>query len=452
MAWWILVATSAAATLQVGPGRTWVVPSEAAAVAEDGDVVEIDAGTYDGDVATWTAHGLTLRGVGGLAHLRAEGESAGGKAIWVIAGDDTTVEWIEFSGAAVRDRNGAGIRQEGADLTVRNCSFHDNENGILAGDNIESEILVEFSEFARNGAGDGFSHNLYINHVWRFTLRGNYLHHAVIGHQVKSRADENALLYNRFGDEEDGKSSYTINLPNGGDNWIVGNLIQQGALAENGTVISVAEEGAINPSQHLVVAHNTLVNERGSGTFLRNAADPPALVQNNLFVGSSTELLDGSGTLTGNLVEDGESLVDRAAFDYSLQPDSAPIDAGEAVESGADPTEHYVHPAGTEPRPEQGPPDVGAYEWVGDTGGATTTPGTSTTGTTTTGTPGDPGTSGTSSTTPAGTDPDGTLDDTGGEGTKEGCGCASGDLSVTGWTWALGGLLARRRFRRPSVR
>ena len=123
--------TLVAVTLEVGPGRALTRPSQAAAIAQDGDVVAIDAGTYTGDVATWRANGLTLRGVGGRAHLVANGQSAQGKAIWVIQGNNTTVEAIEFSGAAVRDRNGAGIRQEGAGLTVRDCSFHDNENGIL---------------------------------------------------------------------------------------------------------------------------------------------------------------------------------------------------------------------------------------------------------------------------------------------------------------------------------
>jgi hypothetical protein len=63
------------------------VPSAAAAVAGDGDIIEIDAGEYVGDVAFWTANNLTIRGVGGMAHLRAAGNSAGGKAIWVIKGN-----------------------------------------------------------------------------------------------------------------------------------------------------------------------------------------------------------------------------------------------------------------------------------------------------------------------------------------------------------------------------
>ena len=69
-----------------------------------------------------------------MAKLDAAGQASQGKAIWVIQGDDTTVESVVFTGAAVVDKNGAGIRQEGKNLTVRRCYFHDNEDGILAGD------------------------------------------------------------------------------------------------------------------------------------------------------------------------------------------------------------------------------------------------------------------------------------------------------------------------------
>jgi hypothetical protein len=62
----LLVATALAQpgrTLKVGPGKTYKLPSQAAAAARDGDTVEIDAGVYDGDVAVWTANNLVLRGV-----------------------------------------------------------------------------------------------------------------------------------------------------------------------------------------------------------------------------------------------------------------------------------------------------------------------------------------------------------------------------------------------------
>ena len=48
------------ATLRVGSGASLRVPSAAARVARDGDVVEIECGVYD-DVAVWTQNDLTIR-------------------------------------------------------------------------------------------------------------------------------------------------------------------------------------------------------------------------------------------------------------------------------------------------------------------------------------------------------------------------------------------------------
>src|SRR3954469_6792469 len=126
---------AAAATLEVGPGKIYAAPCAAIAASTAGDRIEIDAaGSYRGDVCTWTTNGLTLVGVNGRPKIDANGTSSQGKAIWVISGDDTTVENIEMTGANVVDANGAGIRQEGKNLTVRGCWFHDNQDGILAGD------------------------------------------------------------------------------------------------------------------------------------------------------------------------------------------------------------------------------------------------------------------------------------------------------------------------------
>ena len=113
----IAVAPAArAATLQVGPGRPYAKPCAAIAAAGHGDTIEVDAaGNYDGDVCTWTKNGLTLRGVNGRPHIRAAGQHAQGKAIWVIAGNDTTIENVEMSGCSVPDGNGAGL---GFDIIV----------------------------------------------------------------------------------------------------------------------------------------------------------------------------------------------------------------------------------------------------------------------------------------------------------------------------------------------
>jgi len=290
----LTVASSAsAATLQVGPGKAYATPCAATAAADDGDRIEIAAGTYSGDVCRWAQNSLTIVGVGGRAHLDAAGKNSGGKAIWVIAGKDTVIENIEFSGATVPDQNGAGIRQEGTNLTLRNCYFHDNENGILTGADAASEILIEGCEFASNGFGDGRSHNMYIGQIKKFTLQYSYSHHAKIGHEVKSRAEENHILYNRIMTEADGSGSYEIDLPNGGDAFIIGNLVQQGPKTDNSSLISFAEEGATNSGQALFVVNNTIVNDLGSGKFVVDRATTAAVLRNNIFFGNGMVIDQG---------------------------------------------------------------------------------------------------------------------------------------------------------------
>lgn len=352
-------------TLAVGPGRTLKTPSAAAAVAKCGDLIEIDAGEYRGDVAVWSASRLTIRGINGMAHMVSQGKSAQQKAIWIIRGNDTTVEHIGFSGCRVPDHNGAGIRQEGAGLTVRHCLFHDNENGILTGANAQSDILVEHSEFHHQGFGDGYSHNLYIGQVRSFTLRFCSSHHSNAGHLVKSRAFTNRILYNCLKDEADGTSSFVIDLPDGGKSFIIGNIIQHGPKAENGTAVSYAAEGARNPVQELHVVNNTCINERSpAGSFLRIAGHPAKVrVVNNLIVGFKS-MMSGEGDAANNLLTDHPGFVDAAVSDYRLLPASlavgAGIDPGKADDVDLMPAFYYKHPLGSAPRKRNLKPDLGA--------------------------------------------------------------------------------------------
>lgn len=366
---------ASAATLKVGPGKPYTAPCAAIAAASDGDVIEIDAGTYSGDVCGVGKSNLTLRGVGGLAKLDAAGKNSGGKATWVISGSNTIVENIEFTGASVPDKNGAGIRQEGANLTIRGCYFHDNENGILAGDNANSTITIERTEFANNGFGDGQSHNLYINHVAKLVFQHNYSHSSKIGHLLKSRATETWVLYNRI-TQEDGTGSYEIDVPNGGRTFIIGNLIQQGANTSNGSIVAYRLEGsnAANPSNELFVVNNTLVNERpNGGTFINIAGGvtEPAIVRNNIVVGPGTLTNQGNAVVAANFQGD-PKFVNQAGFDYHLDASSPCVNTGEAPGMGGGidltPKFQYVHPASSANRVLVGTIDVGAYEFGGEGG------------------------------------------------------------------------------------
>ena len=358
------------AVLHVGANREIKLPSAAAQIARDGDVIEIDAGVYQGDAAVWRQHRLTIRGVGGRAHLRAQGAQAEDKAIWVVKGNDATIESMEFSGAKVPEQNGAGIRLEGVGLTVRDCYFHDNENGILTGANPASDIVVEHSEFARNGSGDGYTHNLYIGNARSFTLSYSYVHHAIVGHNVKSRALRNEITYNRIMDENDGRSSYDIDLPNGGLSFVIGNVIHKGPESQNATVVSYGAEGLKHPLNALYFVNNTVVNDRPAGgrfLFVKAGSDAVRIV-NNVFSGRG-DVLSGPGELRNNVVAAKSVFVDPKDFDYRLRAGAAAIghgvDPGSANGLELRPTAEYAHKAQKRPRNSSGKLDAGALEYRG---------------------------------------------------------------------------------------
>jgi hypothetical protein len=354
--------------LQVGPTRALKRPSDAAAVARDGDIIEIDAGRYAGDVALWTQNNLLLRGVGGRPHLDAQGRSAQEQGTWVFRANDITVENMEFSGAVAPHRNGSGIRFIGRNLTIRDSVFHDNEAGVLTWKDPESDILIERSVFFRNGYGDGESHNIYVSNVRSFTLRFSHSHDSHVGHNVKSRAATNHILYNRITDEDDGDASYLIDLPEGGQAFVVGNVLEKGIKTRNKIAISFASERK-NAAGQLVVSSNSVYNRRPYSIFVRNKSAGPAMLVNNVVAGAPMLLLEGLGEERNNPLGASHGITDPAQLQFDLRPDSPLIDAAEARTASlaviATPEYEYVHPAGGRPRRRVGPLDIGAFEFCG---------------------------------------------------------------------------------------
>ena len=356
-------------TYRVGPDQNFKTPGALQNIARDGDTIEIEAGTYDNDSAEWDQNGLTFKGIGGRAHLRSRGDLRNGKGIWIITGNNITVENIEFSGAMVNDGNGAGIRAEGGKLTIRNSYFHDNEFGILSDNDGRGDITIENSEFYHQIRTGTYSHNIYIGIAKRFRLTGSYIHGAVGGHQVKSRALYNYIAYNRIEDGKDGNGSYAIDLADCGESYIIGNAIQQGRNSENYTGISYGAEGC-GPGipQQAYIVNNTFVNDALAATFVVNHVQAPLVLRNNLVVGTA-QLAEGPVKNEDNLVERRAAFVDRANMDFHLKKGSAAIDKG--IDPGKAPNGlsltpefEYKNPLSTVPRKIIGKIDIGAYEYA----------------------------------------------------------------------------------------
>ena len=292
--------------LQVGPTRTIKTIAHSSILASPGDIIEVDTGVYLADVAVWQHDDMTLRAVGGRVRLLAQGAAAEGKGIWVVRGNGMRVEGFDFEGAAVPSRNGAGIRLEKGSLLVRDCRFLRNEMGLLTGNDPDSVLEVENSEFAYNQRPDGHNHNLYAGQIARLSVTGSYFHHAHIGHLLKSRAGVNHIYNNRLTDEVGGTASYELEFPNGGLAYVVGNLIAQSAQTENPHLISFGAEGYKWPRNEIHLENNTLVNPLPrSGVFLRVLPGADAIrAVNNRLVGPGTLESAGPGEYRNNVSVD----------------------------------------------------------------------------------------------------------------------------------------------------
>jgi hypothetical protein len=373
-----VAAPASAATRSVGYGKTYATPCKAFAAAVAGDLIEIQAGTYTGDVCYISKSNLTIRGVNGRPKIAAGGKNAGGKAIWVVSGSNITIDNVEMSGAKVYDKNGAALRLEGTNFTLRNSFLHDNENGILSGANTASTVILENNEFGHNGYGDGYSHNVYIGKVGKLTFRYNYSHDANVGHNLKTRALYNTIAYNRFsslrsgetGSTASGKPSYEVNVPNGGTTFIIGNVIMQPTAGNNPAMVSYGEEGTTGRATDLYVVNNTFVNDDGSrGTFVqvRNATTPAKLI-NNIFSGYGTVTNQTNAIKTTNFQALSVGFVNRAAYDLRPLSNSLILNAGSAPgtsSGGASLTAaaSYKHTASGLGRSVLGTKnDIGAYE------------------------------------------------------------------------------------------
>lgn len=342
-----------AQVLRVGPQRELRSLAAAARVARDGMRIEVDAGDYPGDVAVWRQRGLQIVAVGGRVRVPAQGAHAEGKGIFVTAGEDISIQGLDFSGARVPDGNGAGIRLERGSLLLRDCSFRDCEMGVLSSNDATARLTLEGCEFSHAAARPGGrpAHLLYAGRIAQLRVQGCYFHQGRVGHLIKSRAALSEIFYNRLTDEPGGRASYELEFPDGGQAWVLGNLIQQSASSENPHLIAYGAESLHHPRRELYLLHNTLVDNRpGGGSYLRVPAGQLRVQgYNNLLVGGGRMPTESGWDWRNNLAVDWDVFERAAREDFRPRPASGL--QGRLIEPAALPdgrqprlTHQYVHP------------------------------------------------------------------------------------------------------------
>ncbi len=249
-----------------------------------------------------------------------------------------------------------------------------------------------------------------------FTLQYSWSHDSFVGHTVKSRAPINNILYNLIGDAL-GNSSYILDFPLGGSTYIVGNSLykvkatnpsasENMMLWRDVTDNNSGDPEYGTPNEDLHFINNTMIDFNGapssfvtvscfnasSDTCSVPTAGPvltvPAVVENNIFIGSATEATNQPSAFVQNNILlpntqaniDSMKFNDPADYDFRLLAGSPAIGAGiypPTDNTGtADPKAlavyEYVNPVNmtARPTPTGTTMDDGAFHY----GGAITPP------------------------------------------------------------------------------
>lgn len=336
------------AIITVGSGKQYSRIADAVKAAKDGDVVQVDAGTYYDDFPVVNTK-ISIVGVGGMAKLVAT------KPVYkgiIEANNDLTVEHLEFSGAANGDLNGCGIRYQAGNLVVKNSYFHDNQMNLL-GNPSSGTMLVDNCEFGKTLPTSGFSHSLYIGHMAKAVITDSYFHDTTTGQHIKSRADYTLIENNRMVDGT-GDSSYAVDLPNGGVGIVRGNVMVQKAGASNLSIIHFGGEGTPYANSSLRVEKNVIINETTSGgTGLLNHTSTVAdFVGNSLYqvrtVVNGPANISGSVVLTTKPAVSTVSPIEPATTAPAPAPEPAPAPAPEPAPTPAPTTKTIYGTSGND--------------------------------------------------------------------------------------------------------
>ena len=328
--WLAAPAAWAQSTWLVGPAGSTLTLDDALRQAKDGDTIELLSGEYAGGLLLDNRR-LTLRGVAGGKQpiIQGDGKPSGHAALWTVRGGQVTVQNLEFRGARAADGSGAGLRQEGGDLSVLNCTFFDNEHGLFSINDAKAQLRIEASAFGRAPkVVGGLAHLLNVGRIAKLHVTGTRFQQGFEGHLLKTRARENFIGYNFIHDGTRGGASYEIDIANGGLATVIGNIIGQGANTQNPVMVAYGSEDRAWDRNELHLVHNTFVSYGWlPGWALRVFRDhlpaaTPVSAINNLIVGPALFWLGASGDFAGNRHATAGMLADIDTYAFELPPGS----------------------------------------------------------------------------------------------------------------------------------
>lgn len=249
-------------TLTVGQGKEYATIEAAVKASHSGDTVDVSAGTYKNDFLSIN-HSLTIEAVGGTVNLVATRAAPNGLALIDVGGASTvtTIRGFDISGAQGNSGTVAAIRYEGGQFTLDESVVHGNQQGFYGVADKNGIVTIENSTFSGNGNGGTNTSNLYSGNVSQIIIENSTLTAANSGSNIVSRAAMTEVEQSIVTDGATGTARYQIDLPNGGNATISGDIIEKGPHGVGTSAISFGEAGKVYGSSSLGVQDSTIVND-----------------------------------------------------------------------------------------------------------------------------------------------------------------------------------------------
>ncbi|WP_343817340.1 hypothetical protein [Colwellia asteriadis] len=230
--------------------------TSAVSALQHGDELLIAPGTYHTPLVI-TKHDITITGLG---HVIFQKGIAQGKGFILSKGNNLTVNNIECHSISNRDGNGACIRQEGVNLTLKHIFFHGSQEGVLETAKQAGFIKIYQSRFERLGY-NGQAHGIYSNKASVYIEESVFVATKSQGHAIKVRGESlvvNASVIASLSADD----SRLIDMPNGGELMVKNSLLAQGPNSVNGQVIGYGLEGISHLRNSILMTDNVVYLER----------------------------------------------------------------------------------------------------------------------------------------------------------------------------------------------
>jgi parallel beta-helix repeat protein len=354
----------------------WKTLQQAADVVVAGDVVNVIAGTYQGfmiQAQGTSSNPILFKAVGTGVNITTHNPSTN-DGINIESWGSNPSDYITVDGFNIYSQPRCGIRAiGGTGIVIQNCLIHDNiADGILCGDTPNIKILNNISY--HNGYTTAqWGHGIYVSNAKSDNpiVRGNIVYNNY----------ENGIQIN--GDYTSGGDGY-IDNPLIENNTVYGNgwkgfslisirygTIQNNVLYNNGSRgsaggIHIVEQGSTYYSINNTVVNNSIHETLVAGIRI-NANNTNNVVFNNIVIGGTTIVFEGSGNYQSNNITGssaGTLFIDASTRNYHLAAGSGAINSGVSSYLGRN-APSFDKDGVT----RSAPYDVGAYEFV-----STTTP------------------------------------------------------------------------------